>query len=161
MKITAMEFEQEIFGFVDSIKDLLSPEIWENILLDCSKNEMFILWLLYRQKEVNMSQIAEYIHVPLNTATGIIARMEKRELVIRERSIEDKRIVTIRLGEQGMAQMQAVIREFSYYGTQICAAFSQQEMDLFFRMMQKLMEIMRQERKENSGKTKIKKITIE
>ena len=161
MKITAMEFEQEIFGFVDSMKDLMSPEIWENILLDCSKNEMFILWLLYRQKEVNMSQIAEYIHVPLNTATGIIARMEKRELVIRERSIEDKRIVTIRLGNQGMTQMQAVIREFSYYGTQICATFSQQEMDLFFRMMQKLMEIMRQERKENTGKTKIKKITIE
>lgn len=161
MKITAMEFEQEIFGFVDSMKDLLSPEIWENILLDCSKNEMFILWLLYRQKEVNMSQIAEYIHVPLNTATGIIARMEKRELVIRERSIEDKRIVTIRLGEQGMTQMQAAIREFSYYGTQICAAFSQQEMELFFRMMKKLMEIMRRERNENTGKAKIKKIMIE
>jgi DNA-binding MarR family transcriptional regulator len=161
MKITATEFEQEIYRFVDSIKDLLSPEIWENILLDCSKNEILVLWLLYRQKEANMSQIAEYIHVPLNTATGIITRMEKRKLVIRERSIEDKRIVTIRLGEQGLAQIQAIIREISYYGTQVCAAFNQDEMDLFFRMMQKLMEIMRQERKTETAKSKIRKILIE
>lgn len=161
MKITAIEFEQEIYQFIDSMKDLLSPELWENILLDCTKNEMFVLWLLYRQGEVNMSQIAEYIHVPLNTATGIISRMEKRRLVIRQRSEEDKRIVTIRLGEQGSAQIQAVIREFSYYGKQVVAAFSQQEMELFFRMMKKLMEIMRQERKKDTGKTKIKKITIE
>ncbi|SHO42945.1 MarR family winged helix-turn-helix transcriptional regulator [Anaerocolumna xylanovorans] len=161
MKITAMELEQEVYRFADSIKDLLSPEIWENILLDCSKNEMFVLWLLYRQKEANMSQIAEYIHVPLNTATGIIARMEKRALVIRERSTEDKRIVTIQLAEQGMAQMQAAIREFSYYGTQVYEAFTEEEMELFYRMIQKLMEIMRQERKTDTGKPKIKKITIE
>lgn len=146
---------------MDSIKDLLLPEVWENILLDCSKNEILVLWFLYRQKEVNMSQIAEYIHVPLNTATGIIARMERRKLIIRERSTEDKRIVTIGLSEQGMAQMQAVIRELSYYGTQVYEAFTPREMELFYHMIQKLMEILKQERKKDTGKPKIKKITIE
>lgn len=163
MKITAAEFEQEIYRFADSVKDLLSPELWENILLDCSKNELFILWLLYRQREVNMSQIAEYIHVPLNTATGIIARMEKRSLVTRERSAEDKRIVTIGLGEKGMAQIQTVMGEFSYYGAKVCEAFSQEEMELFFRMLQKLMDILKQKQKQDTdtGKSKIRKITIE
>lgn len=161
MKITAMELEQEIYRFVDSMKDLLSPGIWENILLDCSKNEILVLWLLYRQKEANMSQIAEYIHVPLNTATGIIARMEKRGLVIRERSTEDKRIVTLQLAKQGMAQMQSVIHKFSCYGAQVYESFSQEEMELFYRMIQKLMEIMKQEMKADTERPRIKKIMIE
>ena len=39
--------------------------------------------------QVNMTEIAEYIHVPLNTATGIINRMEKNGLIERTRSQED------------------------------------------------------------------------
>ena len=125
MKMTSSEMEKELFGFVDEIKDILSPELWGNLLLDCSKNEVLILGLLYRQSEVNMSQIAEYIHTPLNTATGIIARMEKKNLVVRERSVEDRRIVTVKIGEQGKVQMQSMLKEISYYGFQVLDEFSQ------------------------------------
>lgn len=145
MEITQEGFEQEIYQFIDKIKDLLSPQIWDNILLDCSKNEILILWLLYRRGTVNMSQIAEYIHVPLNTATGIVARMEKRELVIRERSTEDKRIVFIRSGTKGTEQMQAMIKEFMHYGTLLMANFSQEEIILLLKMIDKLMGIMETE----------------
>lgn len=161
MKLTEELFEQEIFGFIDQIRDLLSPQIWENILLDCSKNEILILWLLYRRQNVNMTQIADYIHVPLNTATGIIARMEKRMLVVRERSNEDKRIVTIRLGQQGEVQMLAMIKEFTSYGRRVLEVFSTEEIELFSRMMKKLIEIMKEERKENPIKNKVRKIEIE
>ena len=33
-------FEKEVFGYVDEIKELLSPDMWQNILLDCTKNEL-------------------------------------------------------------------------------------------------------------------------
>lgn len=170
MEITQEGFEQEIYQFIDKIKDLLSPQIWDNILLDCSKNEILILWLLYRRGTVNMSQIAEYIHVPLNTATGIVARMEKRELVIRERSAEDKRIVFIRSGTKGTEQMQAMIKEFMHYGTLLMANFSQEEIILLLKMIDKLMGIMEtesQNRIEDSaaekdlGKSTVRRIIIE
>ncbi len=154
------EIEQEIFQYFDSLKDLLSSSLWDNILLNCTKNEIIVLWFLYQQKEVNMTQIAEYIHVPLNTATGILTRMEKRDLVIRQRSIEDKRIVTIQLSEKGLNQIQAVIKELAYYVTKVYAAFTKQEMDLLLRMFHKLLEIVKEERIVDS-KPKIKKITIE
>lgn len=64
----------------------MAPEIWENILLDCSKNEVFVLLDLLRQGEVTMSELAGYLQVPLNTVTGIITRMEKKQLVERRRS---------------------------------------------------------------------------
>jgi len=161
VKITGLKFEQDIFKYVDRIKDLLSPEIWQNVLLDCSKNELFILWLLFRNKEVNMTQIAEYIHVPLNTATGIVGRMEKKNLICRERSQEDKRIVTIQMGERGGQQMQTVVSEFMYYGEKVVSAFSEEELNLIFRMMDKLTDIMKDERTKKNQNKKIKKISIE
>lgn len=60
-------FETMIFEYIDKIKYLLSPEIWGNGLFNCSKNEVFVL-LLYRRSDVNMTQIADYLRVPLNTA---------------------------------------------------------------------------------------------
>lgn len=161
MNISADNFQKEIYQYIDEVKELLSPDIWENILLNCTKNEMLILFLLYRSEEVNMTQVAEYIHVPLNTATGIVARMEKRNLLIRVRSIEDKRIVTIKLCDDGLQQIQSLIKEITYYGTQIANSFTTEEMALFFRMLQKTLQILKQERKREDNKSKVKKIVIE
>lgn len=167
MDITQEGIEQEIYQFIDRIKDLLSPQIWENILLDCSKNEILILWLLYRRQTVNMSQIAEYIHVPLNTATGIVARMEKQQLVIRERSVEDKRIVFIRSGEKGTRQMQEMMKEFMRYFSLLMESFSQEEIALLVKIMDKVMGIMEKENQNRNSedtptaKSTIRKIIVE
>ena len=159
-KETELEIEQNIAAFVDEVKDLLSPEIWQNILMDCSKNELFLLWLLYREKEVNMTRAAEYMNVPLNTATGIVGRMEKRGIVLRVRSEEDKRVVTIRLSAKGMEQILAIINELMYYGTKVLENFSQEELKLFFRMMDKLKMVMREEKEKQTQKRKVRKIPI-
>ncbi len=161
MDLKKSGFEQEIYQYIDQIKDLLSPEIWQNILLDCSKNEILILWLLFRREEVNMTQIAEYIHVPLNTATGIITRMEKKELVLRNRSAEDKRIVTLQLGARGKSQMQAVIGELMYYGQQVLQEFDQEELELLMKFMETVKRVLSQKRKKEKSGKKIRKILIE
>ena len=106
--INGLDFQKDIFQFIEEIKEVLSTDIWSNILLNCSKNEVMIFWLLYRKGEANMTEIAEYIHVPLNTATGIIAKMEKQDFIARNRSKEDKRVVIIELTEKGNMQVQAL-----------------------------------------------------
>ncbi len=161
MKITVEQLENEMFQYVDSIKDVLSAKIWENILLDCTKNELFILWLVFRQEEVNMTQIAEYIKVPLNTATGIVSRMEKRRLISRERNIQDKRIVTVRMGEQGNAQIQAVLTEFMFYADKALQVFTQDEITAMAGMFKKFKDIMSESRNKETEKQKFKKILIE
>lgn len=155
------ELPDEIIHYIEAIKDLLSAEIWNNLLLDCTKNEIFTLWLIYQKQEVNMSQIAEYIHAPLNTATGVIARMEKKKLIVRERSMEDKRVVIIRLGEQGEQQLHAIIKEIMYYAGKVFAAFNQEELSLLMRMWEKLLKVLKEERdKEGKKKSRVRKIEI-
>lgn len=161
MKDNEKRFEDYMFQYVDEVKELLSPDVWQNILMDCTKNELFVLWLLYAEKEVNMTRIAEYIRVPLNTATGIIARMEKRGLVLRKRSEEDKRIVTISLGDAGQKQIQILFKEFLNYGMKVMEGFSREELDIFFRMLNRFIEILKEERKAIESKPKVRKINIE
>lgn len=159
--MTSQELENEISSVIDTFKDILSPEIWSNLLLDCTKNEVLILWLLYRKEQVNMSQIAEYINTPLNTATGIIARMEKKDLVVRQHSAEDKRIVKILMSEKGQMQMQQIIKECMRYGMMIIETFSKEEIDLLYKMFRKITEILKKEPAEQKAKTKVKRIMIE
>ncbi|GFI03560.1 MAG: MarR family transcriptional regulator [Lachnospiraceae bacterium] len=165
MKLNDQGISQETFqmikDYIEEVKELLSSDIWENIFLDCSKNEVLIFWLLYQRREVNMTEIAEYIHVPLNTATGIINRMENNELIVRTRSQEDKRVVLIGFSERGMAQFQNLVNEMMYYGLKIMSSFTKEEMDLFYKMMTKVKEILRQEKKKEETPKKIRKITIE
>lgn len=153
-------FSQMIIDYIDEVKEMLSSEIWENIFLNCSKNEIFVFWLLYQREKVNMTEIADYIHVPLNTATGIISRMEKNGLVVRTRSMEDKRVVNIGFSEKGMLQFEALISELIRYGTKVISSFTHEEMELFIRMTAKLMEVLRQENQKEKTPKKIRRITI-
>ena len=113
------ELSQIIIDYIEEVKELLSSDLWENVFLNCSKNEVLIFWLLYRREEVNMTEVADYIHVPLNTATGIINRMEKNEFIVRTRSAEDRRVVHISFSEKGAAQFDALLSEMVRYGLQV------------------------------------------
>ena len=165
MNLSNQEISQETFraiaDYIEEVKELLSSDIWENIFLDCSKNEVLIFWLLYQRSEVNMTEIAEYIHVPLNTATGIINRMEKNELIVRTRSKEDKRVVLIGLSEKGMTQFQSLVNELMYYGMKVMSSFTKEERNLFYKMTTKVKEILRQEKRKEDTPKKVRKIIIE
>lgn len=156
--------EDIIFQYIDKVKLLFSVETWQNILMDCSKNELFVLLLLYRQSEVNMSQVAEYICVPLNTATGIVARMEKKGIVMRERSPEDKRIVTISMTTEGKGFIQSIMKNFLHYGQLIMESFTAEEMQLIFRTVDKGINVLKAEhdRKQDLEQNiKVRKIQID
>ncbi len=152
---------QKIIGYIDEIKELLSSDIWENIFVNLSKNEILIFWLLYLKKQVNMTEIAEYIHVPLNTATGIVSRMEKDGLIERTRSSEDKRVVLIVQAEKGKQQFQKLFVKMLHYGTKIFDTFTDAEIELFFKMMDKVKAVLQEDKKEETAPKKVRKITIE
>lgn len=155
------DISQFILDYIEEIKDVLSSKLWENMFLNCSKNEVLVFWLLYRKSEVNMTEIAEYIHVPLNTATGIINRMEKNGMVIRSRSKEDKRVVNIGFSEKGMAQFEALIGEITYYAIKVAGSLTKEEIELFYKMSSKIIEVLKQEHKKEEAPKKVRKITIE
>lgn len=163
MKLDQNKLEEIFFEYFDRIKTLISSETWENALLNSSKNELLILLLLYRRQEVNMTQIAEYIHVPLNTATGIVDRMEKKKLAVRQRSREDKRVVTISLAEAGKEQLGSIIQEFVRLGEKVTGVLTAEELETAGRILDKVLLVLTEEQAEDKPAVlkKVRKIVIE
>lgn len=91
--------------------------------------------------------------------------MEKRELVIRQRSKEDKRIVTIMMTDQGKEQIAFIIKKIINYGNLIFDSFTSKEVELTFRILDKIINVLLDEQlrceSEQKEETKIRKITIE
>lgn len=159
-----LEMEQVLFDYMDQIKYLMSADLWGSEVLNCSKNELFVLFLLYRKESVNMTQIAEYLNVPLNTATGIVSRMEKRALLSRTRSLEDKRVVTIGMTDGGKEQVQVVVKRLLHYMNLVFDSFTAEEVQLTFRLLDKVMNVIGKEAMEPAKPVKkqaIRKIIIE
>ena len=159
-----LQMEQVLFDYMDQIKYLMSADLWGSEVLNCSKNELFVLFLLYRKESVNMTQIAEYLNVPLNTATGIVSRMEKRALLSRTRSLEDKRVVTIGMTDAGKEQVKVVVKRLLHYMNLVFDSFTAEEVQLTFRLIDKVINVIGKEAMETVKPVKkqvIRKITIE
>ena len=158
-------FEELIFSYVDKIKVLTSPQTWGNILLDLSKNDLYVLMYLFRQGDANMSGVAQYLSVPLNTATGIAARLEKKNLIERRWAEEDKRVVTICISEEGRTAIRDIIAEFVRIGDLLMTTLTPEELAAVISAMNKVyvaIERREHERKAQiTAEKRVRKISIE
>ncbi len=161
MKLDVNNLENSIFEIIDRMQFFFSQDMWDNILFNCTKNEMLILLFLHRYSDVNMSGIAEYLKVPLNTATGIVSRMEKKGMVSRVRSARDKRIVTIALADRGQQQIDVVIRTYMDYGQKLLTALSPEELSVVGKVIDKTIDIIQDSSKEEvKPVSKVRRIEI-
>lgn len=162
MSLEHNNLEDILFDLIDQVKVIISQETWENILLNCTKNELFVLMLLYRKSDVNMTQIAEYLNAPLNTTTGIVGRMEKKDMVRRVRSDFDKRVVTIVLTEYGSKQISEIIGMFLEYGQMIISTLKADELTLMANVVSKIVVLLQNKQvSKTTAEKKIRKIEIE
>lgn len=163
MKEELISVETLLFYYLDKCQFLFFPSQWNPFFLDYSKNEIFVLLFIYRRGYVNMTEIAEYMKIPLNTATGIVSRLEKKEIVKRERNSFDKRIVTISLTELGKEFLVSEIEQFSYYMQKIMDGLTEEEKQILIKIVDKTFSIFNneKEKQEQKKKRKIKRIPIE
>ncbi len=63
--------------------------------------QLTVIKMLETIGDLSLSELSEKIRAQNSTVTGIIDRMEREGLVVRERSKEDRRVVHIKLTEKG------------------------------------------------------------
>ena len=157
--------ESIIFKYIDEFKFLLFPDQWSSVFLDYSKNEILAMLLIYRKNKVNMSEVAEYINAPLNTATGVITRLEKKMIVERIRDTEDKRIVMINLTENGEKFIKDEKKQIEYYVKKVYNSLTEEEKSAVISIVNKVIHTLKvgMDRSENEEKPvkKVKRIIIE
>ncbi len=63
--------------------------------------QLTVIKMLEQIGDLSLTELSEKIRAQNSTVTGIIDRMEREDLVVRERSVEDRRVVHIRLTPKG------------------------------------------------------------
>lgn len=156
---------QKIFDMVlDNFKKLFYPEEWIALDLDFSKSELFTMLLVDRNGEIIMSRIADYVNVSMSTANGIVERLIKKGFLSRERSDSDRRIVVIRLTEEGKSLIVELKRVVLEYIGLIFDALDEEERKLIVKIFFKITDIIDRKVRKSSDDTPastLKKIEIE
>lgn len=158
------KIENIVFNYIDEFKVLFFPEQWSEIFLDFSKNEILALLFLYRKKNANMTEIAEYIIAPLNTATGVIARLEKKSMVERIRSAQDRRIVLIALTEDANTVIEKEKAMITKYLIKIYGRLTEEEISSALSIYNKVLGVFKESKNsvnEEIPIRKLKRIIIE
>ena len=68
-------------------------------------SQLLILRGVAAAPDFSVGEIARDVSLSQGTVTGILERMEKRGLVIREKSVEDRRRVLVRITDPGKAML--------------------------------------------------------
>ena len=96
------ETVDRILGRVESAFRQLLPLAHQELLdLDLTTPQLKVVLLLYLNGAARMSELASALGVTLATATGIVDRLVDRDIITRENSREDRRVVVCRLSARG------------------------------------------------------------
>lgn len=160
-----LNFEAMIFDYIDEIKFLFFPDQWSSAFLDYSKNEIMVLLLLYRKKSANMTELSEYINAPLNTTTGVVGRLEKKQMVERKRDQEDRRVVNIVLTSKAKEFIDQEKKIVEYLINEILKRLTDEEKVTAINIFNKVLSVLKEQKNESKGLDepvkKVKRILIE
>lgn len=130
---------------LENLKKFFFPEEWLSFDLKFSKTEIFSLLLIEKKKEIIMTELAEYIHSPMSTATGIINRLVKDGYIIRERNEQDRRIVVLKLTEKGIEVIKRLKELIAAYMNKVAEKLTQEEIQYLVQIAGKILNILNEE----------------
>ena len=71
--------------------------------LDLTYTQYLVMMVLWEREEVSSRELAECLHLDYGTLTPVLKRLEKSEMLERQRMAGDERLLAIRLTKKGRA----------------------------------------------------------
>ncbi|MBL1226044.1 MarR family winged helix-turn-helix transcriptional regulator [Enterococcus sp. BWR-S5] len=109
-----------------------------------SATQMRVLNFIHRKNReevpVYQKDIEQEFDIRRSTATGILQRLEKRQLIERQCCKDDNRLKAIFLTEQGQQKVNENISKLQRFDRLLIEGISEDELDVFFRLLDTLSE---------------------
>lgn len=97
-----------------------------------------VLWVVWIWEEVETRQIAEEGGFSKATLSGVLTTLEGRELVTRERSTVDGRLVLVRLTPQGSRLMKKLFPQFNEEERAVASGIPQGQREQAAEMLRRM-----------------------
>ncbi len=104
---------------------------------DLSKREFTLLVFLGKNGYAIMSDVANFLQVPMSTATGIVDKLVEKGYFMRFHSEEDRRTVMVTLGKQGKGLYDYLEQQLAKMCTRILGDLTSNQQDDFIHLLEK------------------------
>ena len=93
---------------------------------------------LFEHGDTTIGDLSNKMYLAFSTTTDLVDRMEKNNLVMRIREEQDRRVVRIKLLQEGERIIEEVIQKRQEYLETVLADFSATEVEQFSSLLEKL-----------------------
>ncbi|WP_186725624.1 MarR family winged helix-turn-helix transcriptional regulator [Planomicrobium sp. CPCC 101110] len=93
---------------------------------------------LFEHGDMTIGDLSNKMYLAFSTTTDLVDRMEKNNLVMRIREEQDRRVVRIKLLQEGERIIEEVIQKRQEYLETVLADFTQSEVEQFSFLLEKL-----------------------
>src|SRR5690606_11103351 len=100
--------------------------------------QFIALQWLFEHGDMTIGDLSNKMYLAFSTTTDLVDRMEKNELVMRIREEQDRRVVRIKLLKEGERIIEEVIQKRQDYLQTVLAEFSEEEVQQFSFLLEKL-----------------------
>ncbi|WP_325390651.1 MarR family transcriptional regulator [Desulfitobacterium sp.] len=107
-----------------------------------SLHQFHFLMYLKRQESCTPSEIAKLYDITLGAVTGFVDRLYKLGLITRERSDQDRRLVLIKLSEEGESQLAFFDQRLSTIHQHILNRLGEEEIELLNQHLIRYLQVL-------------------
>lgn len=126
------------FGIQKKGRILIHNELVEQLTYD----QYYALLYIYNQKKATSSALAQWLNVNKSAITALIRRLEEKQLVLRERIDEDRRVVYLSLSQKGTQLYEECQQRIHRLVQNLVSAFDEEELDHFMQTYKKINQML-------------------
>lgn len=130
-----MEFLRALFGMFRQMS--LAPGSRSLQKIKTTPQEGRALGWLNQNGPALMSELAEFMDIPLSTATSVVNRLVEKKQVVRQRSEEDRRVVRVHLTPAGRRLSQRMLDVHLGASKLLLAKLSPEEQETLIGLLRK------------------------
>lgn len=105
---------------------------------DIPDSYVYLLFMIYRKRKIKTNELSEYFSITPGAATAIADKLEKMELINRNRDQNDRRVVYIELTENGLKYVQQRKKEHIALFEDILQDYNEEELEAAIQILNRL-----------------------
>jgi DNA-binding MarR family transcriptional regulator len=149
------EMVEGILKFSDNIFRVLLPTVPKELLeLDFTMSQLKMMFLLFLNGPMRMSDLASDLGVTLATSTGLADRLVERDLVTRESQPDDRRVVLCRLSESGQKAVSRIWESAGSRMRELIQALDTEKLQTLYGVLESMLASAERENRENPPNNK-------
>jgi DNA-binding MarR family transcriptional regulator len=141
MPTTIEEKARLLIAYMETVKDRAGR--WQNDVMrdrmgHLNRHEMEAFVQLGRKRELTMGELAENLLLSVSSATVLADKLEEKGLVVRRRSLDDRRVVRVGLTGEGSKSYDEFYQMVLKIATTVLQSLEEHEQDLLLALHRKI-----------------------